>query len=120
SMLDLLAGQFDDSVMSRLTHPEDGLFPKPREIKMQCSCPDWAVMCKHCAAVLYGIGARLDTKPELLFTLRGVDHTELIGQAVSAENLDRSLAATAESALPSGELGVIFGIDLANAAVKPA
>jgi len=114
SMLDLLAGRFDEGVMTRLTRPEDGLFPKPRQIKMNCSCPDWAVMCKHCAAVLYGIGARLDTMPEMLFTLRGVDHTELIGQAVSAENLDRSLAGSADGALAAGDLGAMFGIDLVD------
>jgi uncharacterized Zn finger protein len=112
SLLDLLAGRFDTGIMARLTRLEDGLFPKPIEIKLKCSCPDWATMCKHCAAVLYGVGARLDTAPELLFTLRGVDHTELIGQAVSAKNLDRSLQGQTESALPSGDLGEIFGIDL--------
>ncbi len=112
SMLDLLAGRFDDGVMQRLTNKEDGLFPKPKEIKLNCSCPDWATMCKHCAAVLYGIGARLDSAPELLFTLRGVDHAELIGQAVSAENLDRSLGQASSTTLSTGDLGEIFGIDL--------
>jgi uncharacterized Zn finger protein len=116
SMLDLLAGQFDEGVMARITRQEDGLFPKPEEIKMECSCPDWATMCKHCAAVLYGIGTRLDTAPEMLFMLRGVDHSELIGQAVSDENLDRSLGSGAEATLPTGDLGEIFGIDLVNGA----
>ena len=58
----------------------DGLFPAPDEIKLSCSCPDWAAMCKHVAAVLYGVGARLDAEPELLFTLRGVDPAELIAR----------------------------------------
>jgi uncharacterized Zn finger protein len=115
SMLDLLAGRFDDGVMTRLTRREDGLFPKPKEIKLNCSCPDWATMCKHCAAVLYGVGSRLDSAPELLFLLRGVDHTELIGQAVSAENLDRSLGGKTDSAIPTGDLGEMFGIDLVGA-----
>jgi uncharacterized Zn finger protein len=119
SMLDLLAGRFDESVMTRLTRRDDGLFPKPREIQMKCSCPDWAVMCKHCAAVLYGIGARLDKSPEMLFTLRGVDHTELIGQAVSAENLDRALVEDSKSAVPADDLGAIFGIDLVNETAQP-
>lgn len=114
SMLDLLAGQFDEGVMARLTHRDEGLFPKPKEIKMCCSCPDWATMCKHVAAVLYGIGARLDTAPEMLFTLRGVDHTELVGAAVSAENLDKSLAGKSESTIATGDLGEMFGIDLVN------
>jgi uncharacterized Zn finger protein len=120
SVLDLLAGRFDQGVMTRITRPDDGLFPKPKEIKMKCSCPDWATMCKHCAAVLYGIGARLDTEPQMLFTLRGVDHTELIGQAVSAENLDRSLASSTGAAIANSELGEMFGIDLVNGSPEPA
>ena len=88
SLLDLLQGRFDQGVMQRLTHPEDGLFPQPTEIEMECSCPDWAGLCKHLAAVMYCIGARLDAVPELLFTLRDVDHLDLIGQAVAAENLE--------------------------------
>ena len=89
SLLDLLQGRFDQGVMQRLTHRENGLFPQPTEIEMECSCPDWAGLCKHLAAVMYCIGARLDAAPELLFTLRDVDHLDLIGQAVAAENLER-------------------------------
>ena len=59
--------------MEVVTDRKDGLFPLPGEMSFHCSCPDWAVMCKHVAAVLYGVGARLDSKPELLFTLRGVE-----------------------------------------------
>ena len=65
-----------------MTDREQGLFPKPKEIKMRCSCPDYAGMCKHLAAVMYGVGNRLDSSPELLFVLRGVDHRELIEQAI--------------------------------------
>ncbi len=115
SLIDLLAGRFDDVVMKRLTRKGDGLFPQPREIKLRCSCPDYATMCKHCAAVLYGVGSRLDHSPEMLFTLRGVDHTELIGQAVSAENLSQSLGA--KSGLATDDLGAMFGIDLVGSTV---
>ena len=122
SVLDLLQGKFDAAVMQRLTEPKIGLFPQPREIEMDCSCPDWAGMCKHVAAVLYGVGARLDVAPELLFTLRNVDHLELIGAAVAAENLDRALAADA-GALAGSDLGEMFGIELETtagaAAAKP-
>ena len=120
SLIDLLGGRFDDGVMKRLCRQKDGLFPKPNEIKLRCSCPDDATMCKHCAAVLYGVGARLDSAPELLFTLRGVDHTELIGQAVSSENLDRSLKGKGASTLQSGELAEMFGIDLVGSSTGPA
>src|SRR5262249_1478885 len=75
-------------------------------------CPDWAGMCKHVAASLYGVGARLDTDPELLFTLRDVDHLELISQAVDADNLKQALNGKADTALKDSDLGEIFGIDL--------
>ena len=60
SLVELLQGRLAKSVMDRVCRQGDGLFPSPREIKLSCSCPDWAGMCKHVAAVLYGIGARLD------------------------------------------------------------
>lgn len=100
--------------MRRLTHPERGLFPQPKEIKMKCSCPDWAVLCKHVAAVLYGVGARLDQEPQLLFVLRGVDHAELVSQAVSDGNLDTALRGT-DQALAGEDLGAMFGIELDSA-----
>lgn len=78
SMLELLKGTLSDQVMDVATDSEKGLFPKTKEIHYSCNCPDWADMCKHVAAVLYGIGARLDEHPELLFLLRGVDAQELI------------------------------------------
>jgi len=78
SMLELLKGTLSDQVMDVVTDSEKGLFPKTKEIHYSCNCPDWADMCKHVAAVLYGIGARLDERPELLFLLRGVDAQELI------------------------------------------
>src|SRR5262249_2996082 len=96
----------------------DGLFPSPKEIKMSCSCPDWAGMCKHVAATMYGVGARLDASPELLFTLRAVDHLELIGHAVAEENLNRTLDA-AQGGLAGSDLGAIFGIDLDSSEAKP-
>src|SRR3972149_5084651 len=74
SMVELLQGRLSGRVMEIVTARDDGLFPHPREIALDCSCPDWAGMCKHVAAALYGVGARLDEKPELLFRLRGVDH----------------------------------------------
>lgn len=112
SLIDLLQGRFDQGVMQRLAQPKGGLFPQPAEIDMDCSCPDWAGMCKHVAAVLYGVGSRLDTAPELLFTLRNVDHLELIAQAAQAENLEHSLAAVGTGELAGSDLGEMFGIEL--------
>src|SRR6266567_3969458 len=84
SLVELLQGNLSKSVMEIVTGRESGLFPAPKEIEMACSCPDWAGMCKHVAATLYGVGSRLDYQPELLFKLRGVDHMELIAQAGSS------------------------------------
>ena len=78
SLVELLQGRFSKGVMARLCEQKTGLFPSPKDIIFTCSCPDWASMCKHVAAVLYGIGARLDHQPELLFTLRKVDQQDLI------------------------------------------
>lgn len=114
SLLDLLAGRFSDGVMQRLTRQKEGLFPSPQEIKMKCSCPDYSDCCKHLAAVMYGVGARLDKQPELLFVLRDVDHQELVSQAVAEGNLDRELSGH-DDALAGEDLGAIFGIDLETA-----
>jgi uncharacterized Zn finger protein len=123
SLLDLLSGKLSDGVMKRLTDQKTGLFPAPREIKMSCSCPDYSSCCKHLAAVMYGIGARLDSQPELLFLLRGVDHQELVSQAIAAGNLDRELSNSGSGGLDSNDLGAIFGIELdsvVSEVAKPA
>ena len=84
SLVELLQGRLSKGVMERMCREQHGLFPTPDEIRLACSCPDWAGMCKHVAAVLYGVGARFDHQPELLFRLRGVDEKELIVQAGQA------------------------------------
>lgn len=68
----LMTGNFPEE-MQELFQGKDGLFPSPREISFSCSCPDWALMCKHVAAALYGVGVRLDEQPLLFFELRGID-----------------------------------------------
>lgn len=120
SLIDLLQGRFAEGIMQRLTERDGGLFPKPAEIEMACSCPDWAGMCKHVAATLYGIGARLDKEPVLLFTLRDVDHLELIGQAVDSDNLKQAFQGSSDPALAGADLGAVFGIDLDTVADRPA
>ena len=121
SLLDLLQGKFDQGVMERLTQKEEGLFPRPKEISLSCSCPDSAGMCKHIAATMYGVGHRLDSSPVLLFQLRAVDHMELIGAAFSADNLQKSLASENDNALAGNDLGELFGIelDVAGTASEP-
>ncbi len=117
SMLDLLAGKLGDGLMKMLTDPDDGLFPKPKEIHFNCSCPDHADMCKHVSAVLYGVGVLLDTKPELLFTLRNVDQAELLSNASSAAITDLS---TSTGDLAGADLSAIFGIDLSTEVIPEA
>ena len=108
SLVELLQGRLSDGVMGVITHRQEGMFPLPAEIKMDCSCPDWAGLCKHLAAVLYGIGARLDSKPELLFTLRGADHTELITGVVSVPVSPGAAAV----GLDEASLAEVFGIEI--------
>lgn len=81
SLVALLQGKLSKAVMERICIPQTGLFPAPREINFTCNCPDWASICKHVAAVLYGVGARLDAQPELMFALRRVDAADLVKQA---------------------------------------
>ena len=111
SLVELLRGRFSDHVMGIITRKETGLFPAPTEIELKCSCPDWATMCKHVAAVLYGVGARLDQSPELLFTLRSVNHEELITQAATATDL-AGKTTSAGPELAESEIGAVFGIEL--------
>lgn len=108
SVVELLQGKFSDAVMRVLTDRETGMFPAPREIDFDCSCPDSAGMCKHIAAVLYGVGSRLDHQPELFFTLRQVNQLELINAAGRQIVTAPSNAAT----IAAGDLADVFGIDI--------
>jgi uncharacterized Zn finger protein len=119
SLLELLSGKLSERVMGVMTSKTGGLFPKPSEIELNCSCPDWAEMCKHVAAVLYGVGARLDDKPELLFTLRHVDHKELVSRAGAVEALTTGSGTTSVAVLDAAEVGDVFGIEMAVAPEIP-
>jgi uncharacterized Zn finger protein len=110
TVVELLAGTFSSAVMEVLCHGQKGLFPGTREIAMSCSCPDGAWLCKHLAAVLYGVGARLDHAPELLFTLRGVDGAELVAIAGEAGALANT--APTDDAIGKEHLAEIFGIEM--------
>jgi uncharacterized Zn finger protein len=115
SLIELLQGRFSKGVMERVCRQKSGLFPSPHEIQLSCSCPDWAGMCKHVAAVLYGIGARLDHQPELLFRLHSVDEKELI--AGTGKALPQAKRAPAANKVLGGEdLAALFGLDMAQGA----
>jgi len=112
SLVELLQGRFSKAVMAHLCQQGSGLFPTPREIQFTCSCPDWASMCKHVAAVLYGVGARLDHQPELLFRLRQVDEQDLIARAGTRVPISRKGPA-ASRVLADEDLADVFGVELA-------
>jgi len=111
SALDLLQGSLPEEVLKIVTDRREGLFPAPAEIQMRCSCPDWAFMCKHIAAALYGVGARLDASPELLFLLRGVDHLELV-EAKTQAVVKAVLRGGQRPRLPESKIEEVFGLEL--------
>jgi uncharacterized Zn finger protein len=115
SLVELLQGRLSRGVMDVVTQRGGGLFPKPAEIKMKCSCPDWAGMCKHVAAVMYGVAARLDDKPELLFLLRKVDHLELIEGAVESSSAVGAGKSGGKKTIAVGDLADVFGIEMTDA-----
>lgn len=126
SLPDLLAGKFPKELGEIFLAEGKGLFPTPKEISFDCSCPDWASMCKHVAAALYGIGARLDEDPFLFFTLRQADTEELVVRAVQEKTGDLLARADKKSSrvIDEADLSGLFGIDLDvkmdfSAAAKP-
>ena len=118
SLVELLQGRFSKGVMERICRQKTGLFPAPAEIELSCSCPDWASMCKHVAAVLYGVGARLDERPELLFKLRKVDEKDLIAKAGRGLPLSKRGPA-ADRVLATDGLSELFGLEMGAAEAAP-
>jgi len=117
SLIEVLQGRLSKAVMEVVTRPGKGLFPLPRQLGFRCSCPDSASMCKHVAATLYGVGARLDDEPELLFRLRQVEPTDLIRSVGTAPAITPR---SAQGPLAGTDLSALFGIDLADASTEPA
>jgi uncharacterized Zn finger protein len=118
SLVELLQGRLAKGVMDRVCRAGDGLFPAPKDIKLSCSCPDWASMCKHIAAALYGVGTRLDSKPELLFVLRGVDQNELL--SAGPEVALNAAVPAAGKLLDDSDVAALFGLEMADAASPEA
>ena len=112
SLVELLQGRISTSVMERICQQNQGLFPRPPEIKLSCSCPDYASMCKHVAAVLYGVGTRLDKEPELLFRLRAVDEKDLLANL--GETASRSKTPTTDKVLSDDDVSALFGLEMAD------
>lgn len=114
SLAELLGGKFPKSLQELFFSRDKGFFPSPKEIRFDCSCPDLASMCKHVAATLYGVGARLDEKPNLFFELRKIEVDALISQAVKSTT--RTLLKKAETrssrVMDDADLTDVFGIEL--------
>jgi uncharacterized Zn finger protein len=115
SLVELLQGRLAKGIMDRVCREGDGLFPSPREIKLSCSCPDRAGMCKHVAAALYGVGARLDEKPGLLFVLRGVDENELLAD-VGQDLVGTRAAPSTAKLLGDSDVAALFGLEMVESA----
>lgn len=118
SLVELLQGKLSTAVMERICKPGTGLFPVPKEIRFSCSCPDWASMCKHVAAVLYGVGARLDQQPELLFALRRVEANDLVRQAGAGLPKSTKQPVTSK-VLDDALVADVFGLEMADAFAPP-
>ena len=112
SLVELLQGRLAKGVMERLCLQNTGLFPSPKDIKLSCSCPDWAKMCKHVAAILYGVGSRLDEQPELLFRLHKVNEAELIAKAGKKLSLSSAQEVPANILDSNEDLSAMFGLDI--------
>ena len=123
SLIELLQGKLSEEIMNIVTDKKNGLFPNTGQISYRCNCPDSAHMCKHISAVMYGIGARLDTNPELLFLLRGVDHNELITANITSETISGKGSRRSRRRTLSGQdLENVFGVELEQSAppkIKP-
>jgi uncharacterized Zn finger protein len=119
SMQSLLSGEFPVELQESFLEKGTGLFPSPKEIEFSCSCPDWASMCKHVAAALYGIAVRLDEKPELFFVLRGIKIDDFVGQMVKRESEKMLRKAESKSGrvieAEEGDLSKLFGIAMDGA-----
>uniref|UniRef100_UPI0035626D75 helix-turn-helix domain-containing protein n=1 Tax=Pontiella sp. TaxID=2837462 RepID=UPI0035626D75 len=120
SLIELLQGKISDEIMEIVTDKENGLFPHPKEIRFNCNCPDWADMCKHIAAAMYGIGVRLDTEPELLFKLRGVNHEELIAVDAAIDDLTAGRSSRRRRTLADDAVATVFGVDLEEESAPPS
>ncbi len=116
SMQSLLAGEFPQELKEQFFKQGTGLFPSPKEITLNCSCPDWASMCKHVAAALYGTAVRLDEKPELFFTLRGIDINSFVASVAKEESAKLLKKASVQSGRvlstdgSGDDIGELFGI----------
>ncbi len=112
SLIELLQGKLSDNIIKKIIDKKSGLFPKPKEITLKCSCPDWATMCKHVAAALYAVGARLDESPELFFLLRGLDYSELVEDIDASKVIADTVQKGKDENIGDMDISDVFGIEI--------
>jgi uncharacterized Zn finger protein len=112
SLSDLVEGRFPKTLENLFMIKGEGLFPSNREIRFSCSCPDAAYMCKHVAAVLYGIGARFDEDPLLFFKLRDLDFEALLSKSIEQkmQNLLKNADKKSDRVIEDEAIFDLFGI----------
>jgi len=112
SLEQLIEGNFPKELEVLFTDKKYAMFPSPKEIKFDCSCPDWASMCKHVAAALYGIGARLDHNPMLFFELRDLDGLTLIRRSMNEklESMLKNAGKKSKRGIAIDDISHIFGL----------
>lgn len=113
SMEELVSGVFPKELKESFLQKGEGLFPNPDEIMMSCECYDYATMCKHVSAILYGVGARLDSEPLLFFTLRGIDSKELLAKTVEekVQDMIRNSDRKTSRMMAEEDISELFGIE---------
>lgn len=107
----LASGDFPIDLAETFLNPYQGIFPSPDEITINCNCPDWAVMCKHAAAVLYGVGAKLDEDPLMFFLLRSIDFNLFIKKSIEEKQnlMFKNLKKENPRLIPRDKAKVFFG-----------
>ena len=112
SLEELVSGKFPKELENLFAQRGEGLFPSPQEIRFGCTCPDWASMCKHVAATLYGIGARFDDDPTLFFLLRDVDFAELIKKSVEdkMQSMLKNAEKVTDRVIQDADTVALFGV----------
>ena len=114
ALSELIEGRFPKDLIEIFTAKGKGLFPSPKEIKFSCSCPDWADMCKHVAAALYGVGVKLDDDPKLFFLLRKTEMDDLITKALRDKSKKMLKKAEKKTSRVIDDVDAVkmFGIDI--------
>lgn len=109
---DLLKGNFPEDLKELFTQKKPGLFPSPNEIHFDCTCFDWADMCKHVAAVMYAIGVKIDDNPGFLFELRGVDMDKFIKAVIKdkVEEMLKNVDKKSKRIIKNADVSAIFGL----------